>query len=155
MKSFLHKALFLLTCLFLTQFISVHDIFSETGSIEEAKTTLEIAKKKFGPYNINVVEPLDSLASLYASGGRYTEAEPLLKRELAIRTLAVSGTVKDKDYLDISTILKNLADVYMHQQKHSEAEVVSAKKYMKVRTSLYWMPMASQLWSMEFLLLRT
>jgi Tfp pilus assembly protein PilF len=60
---------------------------------------------------------LNDLAMVYEGQGRYAEAEPLLKRALAIRETALGP-----DHPDVATSLNNLAMVYEGQGRHAEAE---------------------------------
>src|SRR3989338_134789 len=67
-----------------------------------AKRALEIAKKLFKPRDERRAISLNTLADVYVSQGKYSRAEPLLKRALAIRTLSVGDRVTEKDLLEIA-----------------------------------------------------
>ena len=60
---------------------------------------------------------LNNLATLYKSQGRYAEAEPLLKRALAIRERALG-----LDHPDVGLAHNNLAELYRQQGRYAEAE---------------------------------
>jgi tetratricopeptide (TPR) repeat protein len=60
---------------------------------------------------------LNNLAFLYASQGRYTEAEPLYMRSLAIKEMQLGA-----DHPDVATNLNNLARLYESQGRYGEAE---------------------------------
>jgi tetratricopeptide (TPR) repeat protein len=49
---------------------------------------LAILEKGYGPDHLDVARSLNNLAGLYENQGRYTEAEPLFQRSLAIREKA-------------------------------------------------------------------
>jgi tetratricopeptide (TPR) repeat protein len=57
------------------------------------------------------------LARLYQARGRYSEAEPLLKRSLAIDEKTVGG-----EHPDTSATLQVLASLYQAQGRNAEAE---------------------------------
>jgi tetratricopeptide (TPR) repeat protein len=60
---------------------------------------------------------IDYLANLYRDLGRYAEAEPLYRREVAIYEGAL-----DPDHPHLSAALNNLALLYRHQRRYAEAE---------------------------------
>src|ERR1039457_3648284 len=53
-------------------------------AIDKAKESLAICERMLGPVHPNVASALNNLASLYKATSRYTEAESLLRRALAI-----------------------------------------------------------------------
>jgi tetratricopeptide (TPR) repeat protein len=61
----------------------------------------------FGPQDPRLATSLNGLAALYRSLGRYTEAEPLHKRALAIREKALGP-----DHPDVARSLNNLAALH-------------------------------------------
>jgi tetratricopeptide (TPR) repeat protein len=60
---------------------------------------------------------LNNLAMIYVKLGRYAEAEPLLKRALAIQEKALGP-----DHPDVAESLNNLATLYAEQGRYAEAE---------------------------------
>ena len=63
--------------------------------------------------------PLTNLASVYASQGKYGEAEGLYRRALAIREQALGA-----NHPEVANSLDGLASVYQMQGKYGEAEGV-------------------------------
>jgi CHAT domain-containing protein len=78
---------------------------------------LAIREKALGPDHPNVAMSLNSLAELYRSQGRYTDAEPLYQRSLDILEGALS-----RDHPDVGTALNNLAALYQSQGRYADAE---------------------------------
>ena len=74
-------------------------------------------EKKLGPDHANVAISLNNLAQLYDKQGRYTDAEPLYKRSLAI-----FERVLGPDHPDVAQALNNLAELYRAQGRYSDAE---------------------------------
>ncbi|PZV26006.1 MAG: tetratricopeptide repeat protein [Snowella sp.] len=64
-----------------------------------------------------LAENLNNLAGLYRSQGKYSEAEPLIARSLAIKEKQLG-----EDHPSVATGLNNLADLYESQGKYEEAE---------------------------------
>jgi tetratricopeptide (TPR) repeat protein len=64
-----------------------------------------------------VPRALNNLAELYAAQGRYAEAEPLLKRSLAMDEAALG-----RDHPSVATGLNNLAGLYVAQGRYDDAE---------------------------------
>ena len=60
---------------------------------------------------------LNNLALVYEDQGRYAEAEPLLKRSLAVEEKSLGP-----DNPDLGPALNNLALVYEDQGRYAEAE---------------------------------
>ncbi len=60
---------------------------------------------------------LNNLAELYRAQGRYTEAESLYKRSIAISEKALGP-----EHPDVATSLNNLAELYSAQGRYAEAE---------------------------------
>ncbi len=83
---------------------------------KQLKTGLEEAMA-FGPEDPLVATSLNNLALVYEAQGQHAEAEPLLKRALAIME-------KDfgPEHLGVAQILDNLALVYWAQGKYAETE---------------------------------
>ena len=59
-----------------------------TEAVKQTKAALSLAEA-FGPDDPRLATTLNNLALLYDAQGRYTEAEPLYKRALAIREKAL------------------------------------------------------------------
>jgi CHAT domain-containing protein/Tfp pilus assembly protein PilF len=70
-----------------------------------------------GENHPNVVLSLHSLAALYHTQGRYSEAEPLLQQALKIGQAALG-----ENHPNVVLNLNNLAVLYQDQGRHSEAE---------------------------------
>jgi CHAT domain-containing protein len=70
-----------------------------------------------GPDHLQVGRFLNNLAALYRAQGRYTEAEPLYKRALAIDEKALGP-----DHPDVGRDLNNLARLYDARGRYAEAE---------------------------------
>jgi len=62
------------------------------------------------------------MAALYKAQGRYTEAEPLYKRSLAIREKALG-----LDHPAVAQSLNNLSLLYRATNRNSEAEKLQAE----------------------------
>ena len=65
----------------------------------------------------DVAQSLNNLAQLYHAEGRYTDAEPLYKRSLAIREKTLGP-----DHPDVAASLNNLAELYRNQGRYADAE---------------------------------
>ena len=92
----------------------------EQAHYAEAEEYLSAALKEaenFGPEDPRLATSLNNLAALYNLQGKYTEAEPLSKRSLAIREKALGP-----DHPDVATSLNNLAALYRAQGRYAEAE---------------------------------
>ncbi len=63
-------------------------------------------EKALGPEHPHVATSLNNLAGLYRAQGKYAEAEPLLKRSLAISEKALGP-----EHPDVATSLNNLAEI--------------------------------------------
>ena len=72
---------------------------------------------QLGAEHPDVATSLSNLASLYASQGRYAEAETLYMRSLAIKEMQLGA-----DHHDVATNLNNLARLYESQGRYGEAE---------------------------------
>ncbi len=92
----------------------------QKGNYPEAEKQFAAALKEaegFGPQDPRVAVSLTNLAALYYNQGKYTEAEPLYKRALAI----VEKTL-GPEHPRVATGLNNLAALYDAQGKYAEAE---------------------------------
>ncbi len=76
-----------------------------------------IEAEQFGPEDIRFGGTLNALGFIYHTQGKYAEAEPLLKRALAIAEKA-----RGPDHPDVATSLNNLAALYHAQGRYAEAE---------------------------------
>ena len=74
-------------------------------------------KRALGPDHPNVASSLNNLAVLYQSQRRYSDAEPLFKRSLAIKKNALGP-----DHPDVVLSLNNLAVLYRAQGRYADAE---------------------------------
>lgn len=81
-----------------------------------AKKALDLAEKNIerGP---DVATSLDNLATVYLLQDQYGQAEPLLKRALAIKTKALGP-----DHPDVAWSLNALAVIYYFQGQYAQAE---------------------------------
>ncbi len=73
--------------------------------------------EKFGNQDPRLAISLNNLAELYRAQGKYSEAEPLYQRALAIDEKALGP-----EHPDLATDLNNLAALYYAQGKHAQAE---------------------------------
>ncbi len=79
----------------------------QQGNYPEAAKELAAALKEaegFGPQDPRLAVSLNNLAGLYYAQGRYAEAEPLHRRALAIREVALGP-----EHPDVGTALNGLA----------------------------------------------
>ncbi len=82
------------------------------------RAQIKKAKEDYGPEDPHVVRPMRNLAMLYRNLGKYTAAEPLLHRSLAIMEKA------DPENIEISAILEQLAEVCQAQGRYEAAELI-------------------------------
>ena len=80
------------------------------------KRSLAIQEKAVGPDHPDVARSLNNLARLYATQGRYADAEPLLKRSLAIQEKALGP-----DHSDVAQSFKYFAALYLVQGRYADA----------------------------------
>jgi len=76
-----------------------------------------MSKRLLGDEHPDVATSLNSLAGLYESQGRFTEAEPLFIEALQMRKRLLS-----EEHPDVATSLNNLAELYENQGRLTEAE---------------------------------
>lgn len=92
------------------------------GRYDEAKemflTLLSQAEEHFGPEDLHVASAIRHLASLYRRQGRYSVAEPLLHRSLAILEKI------DPGHIETAAVLEQLAELYDVQGKYAAAEII-------------------------------
>jgi len=82
------------------------------------RAQIKQAKEDYGPEDPQVVRPMRNLAMLYRNQGKYTAAEPLLHRSLAIMEKA------DPANIEISAVLELLGGVYETQGRYEAAELI-------------------------------
>jgi len=82
------------------------------------RAQIKKAKEDFGPEDPHVVRPMRNLAMLYRNLGKYSAAEPLLHRSLAIMEKA------DPANIEISAVLELLGGVYEVQGRYEAAELI-------------------------------
>jgi len=90
------------------------------GNYAEAERSWSLAlsdAENFGENDPRLVRSLLDLATLYQAQSKYSEAEPLFKRALAI-----TETVAGHDNPRVAVILNNLGAVYHAQRQHWDAE---------------------------------
>ena len=75
-----------------------------------------IFEKAFGPEHPDLAINLNNLGNLYRAQGRYSEAEALSKRSLAIAEKALGP-----EHPDVGESLNNLAELYHAQGRYAEA----------------------------------
>ncbi len=85
-------------------------------AVKQTKAALSAAEA-FGPQDPRLATSLNNLAVLYYAQGKYTEAEPLIERALAIREKALGP-----EHTDVGQSLNNLALLYHAGGRYSEAE---------------------------------
>ena len=73
--------------------------------------------EKFGPEDPRLAASLTDLAGFYHTRGRFSEAEPLYRRALAIWEKS-----QGPEHLNVGNGLNNLAQLYMAQGRYPEAE---------------------------------
>jgi len=90
------------------------------GNYAEAEKNFRKAVNRaeaFEPEDLRLAQSLNGLAETFLAQGRYTEAEPLHKRALAIREKALGP-----EHPDVAQSLNNLAVLYKAQGRYTEAE---------------------------------
>ena len=85
-----------------------------------AKRALALAEKK-GANSPAVAKALDTLAELYEAQNKYAEAEPLLKRSLAIRE-------KSPGQPDVAASRERLAVAYDKMGRASDAQALRGQR---------------------------
>ena len=83
------------------------------------RRSLALLERAFGPDHPDVATTLNSLVVLLHARGRYTDAEPMLKRALVVRKSALGP-----DHADVGTMLNNVAEVYRAQGRSADARAV-------------------------------
>jgi tetratricopeptide (TPR) repeat protein len=80
------------------------------------KLAIAIVERNAGPDNVNLARILHYLANLYRKYGRYEEAEPLYRRQLAIAEKA------DPSEPDLGTALNEIGVFFDETDRYAEAE---------------------------------
>ncbi len=101
----------------LRRFDQAYDAGDYAAALVQAQKWEAIVKARFGVNHSNYGSALNNLAKVYATQGKYGEAEELFKGALAIKE-----KTKGERHPDVATSLNNLANVYDLQGKHGEAE---------------------------------
>jgi tetratricopeptide (TPR) repeat protein len=109
---------------------SSQKVASEPTSPFRLEISEEISEKDFSDlWRYNMAYSLNSLAELYRTQGKYSEAEPLYKREIDIREKLPryigAGSYQVPNIFasfSLGNSLNNLADLYRVQGKYTEAE---------------------------------
>jgi len=99
-----------------------------TEAMPVAERYAKTMKSRHGPGSSQYATALDNLAELYRAQGRYSGAEPLFKRALAIMEKA-SGP---QNNLAVGEVLNNLAELYSAQGRYAEAEPL-LKRVFEIR----------------------
>jgi tetratricopeptide (TPR) repeat protein len=73
--------------------------------------------EKAGPNHQSVALALNNLAALYLYQDRYADAEPLLKRSVAVFEKALGP-----NHPEIADVIDNLAEMYKTQGRTADAE---------------------------------
>lgn len=92
----------------------------QAGRYAEAEQSLLAALEEaegFGPQDPRLMTSLNNLAGLYYAQGKYAQAEPLLKRALALHKERLGP-----EHVEVATALQNLALLYDVQNRYTEAE---------------------------------
>ena len=89
-------------------------------AIPLAAKFLAINEERFGPDHPNVSRALNNLGNFYRITGRYAEAEPIIKRSLAIQEAAPFGPERPS----VAGTLVLLAMVYNNTGRYAEAEAL-------------------------------
>lgn len=82
-----------------------------------AREALALAETLFGPHDPRMVAPLNNLATIYQTQGKYSAAAPLFNRCLAIVEKAAGPKHKD-----VGTVLNSIAELHRAQGLFAEAE---------------------------------
>ncbi len=93
--------------------------YQQADYAESEKLFLAALKEaeKFGDQDPRLATSLNNLAATYRVRGKYSEAEPLYHRALAIREKALGP-----EHPDVANSLNNLARLYYDQGKYAQPE---------------------------------
>lgn len=92
---------------------------------------LAIDEKALGPEHPELAPILSNLGQLYATQGKYSEAEPLLKRALAID----EKTLGPNAHLSVALVAEELAGALRKLGQNQEAKVYE-EQAAKIRAKL-------------------
>ena len=90
-------------------------------SEKELKAAIREAED-FVPLDRRLPHRLDALAEFYLDQGKYSKAEPLYERSLALREKLLGPR-----HLDVARSLDNLAYTYTAQRKYAKAEAIQQR----------------------------
>lgn len=93
--------------------------------------SLALQRKIHGKEHLEVAEPLNDLASLYAAQGNYTKAEQYYIRTLRIRR---QHGLPDSDP-DVTKTAAGLARLYQYQGKYAQAEELFLQSLQAIKSS--------------------
>ncbi len=85
-------------------------------AVKQTKAALSLAEA-FAPDDPRLATTLNNLGEFYRAQGKYTEAEPLYKRALAIYEKALGP-----EHPHVAVSLNNLGEFYRAQGRYAEAE---------------------------------
>jgi tetratricopeptide (TPR) repeat protein len=83
---------------------------------------LNVGERTLGPSHPEVAKVLNNLAALYSLQHRYSEAEPLYQRALAIREETLGP-----DHPDLASTLNGYAQLLRKIKRKSEASAMQAR----------------------------
>ncbi len=78
--------------------------------------------EKFGNQDLRLALSLNNLARLYKTQGNYAQAEPLLRRALAIREKVLGS-----EHPDVASVLENYAVLLHRLNRHAKADKMEAR----------------------------
>jgi len=98
--------------------------YQQADYAEAEKLFLAALKEaeKFGEQDPRFAASLNNLAELYRAQGKYTEAEPLLQRALAIGEKALGP-----EHPQVATVLENYAALLRKMGRDAEADKMEAR----------------------------
>jgi tetratricopeptide (TPR) repeat protein len=88
-----------------------------------------IREKVLAPDHPDVANSLSNLAANYSDQGRYSDAEPLLSRSLAIYEKVLGPA-----HPDLAPVLSNLAFLYDRQGRFADAEPIYKREGLPRKT---------------------
>lgn len=90
---------------------------AEAAALEKKLSEAREAAETFGPHDPRLATALTDLALFYYQHGKYTDAEPLHQRALAIRE-----KVREPTHPEVIASLQNLAALYYAQGRYAGTE---------------------------------
>ena len=106
----------------------------QQGHYSDAEKSLKAALEEaehFGPQDTRLAININNLAELYRLQAKYTEAEPLYKRSLAIWEKALG-----LEHPNVAKSLNNLASLYRLQGRLAEAEPLNERSHATIEKAL-------------------